>query len=400
MSPSHRLINTFQTRMNASEIRRMKLISKDMKYLIERGARHLTKQRIFRITFTEVSGALSGKPLKSLFCSIFRLRLVRTVLREGVSTTLKSSASRIFLGFAHIAIFSQLGCGMYVFFIIFSKINITLDFCDQLQRLFRENRIICESVDFAPSNYNDVKKLTIVDRLLSATEATSFLLVDYEHSIYSGFPLSTIFSLQLHIVNPIVKLNICISRNRTISMIDRPKRRCCERHTKNANTTRIKTAIRIFSTIPYHAARITLYYYILLNCYIIVLALIFIVTCYYRYFIRNKVSCTADTFYFLLLFNPILFCLIEPNICYSLYVIQSEGGVSRPLSRQSVRIKASKQHVVGLRKVLRKGIPLFAPKWDKVVHRPLKIQRPAQSRKILNILSHSCVTGTLKCIMI
>uniref|UniRef100_A0A1I7WH66 Uncharacterized protein n=1 Tax=Heterorhabditis bacteriophora TaxID=37862 RepID=A0A1I7WH66_HETBA len=36
---------------------------------------------------------------------------------------------------------------------------------------------------------------------------------------YSGFPLSTIFSLQLHIVNPIIlRLNICIYRNRTIAI--------------------------------------------------------------------------------------------------------------------------------------------------------------------------------------
>uniref|UniRef100_A0A1I7W8E8 Uncharacterized protein n=1 Tax=Heterorhabditis bacteriophora TaxID=37862 RepID=A0A1I7W8E8_HETBA len=52
-------------------------------------------------------------------------------------------------------------------------------------------------------------------------------------------------------------------------------------------------------------------------------------------------SCTADTFYFLLLFNPILFCLIEPNICYSLYVIQSlcsycKRGRSLPTSLSPV----------------------------------------------------------------
>uniref|UniRef100_A0A1I7WV33 F-box domain-containing protein n=1 Tax=Heterorhabditis bacteriophora TaxID=37862 RepID=A0A1I7WV33_HETBA len=44
-SPSHRLINIFQTRMNASEIRH---------------ARHLTKQTMFHITFTEAApGAYS-----------------------------------------------------------------------------------------------------------------------------------------------------------------------------------------------------------------------------------------------------------------------------------------------------------------------------------------------------
>uniref|UniRef100_A0A1I7WH46 Phlebovirus_G2 domain-containing protein n=1 Tax=Heterorhabditis bacteriophora TaxID=37862 RepID=A0A1I7WH46_HETBA len=77
-------------------------------------------------------------------------------------------------------------------------------------------------------------------------------------------------------------------------MIDRAERRCCERHTKNANTTRIKAArisIDCHSHILDHTIPCSsdyLYYYTFLNCYIIVLTLIFIVTCYYRYFIRNK----------------------------------------------------------------------------------------------------------------
>uniref|UniRef100_A0A1I7WKE4 DUF4206 domain-containing protein n=1 Tax=Heterorhabditis bacteriophora TaxID=37862 RepID=A0A1I7WKE4_HETBA len=61
----------------------------------------------------------------------------------------------------------------------------------------------------------------------------------------------------------------------------------------------------------------------------------------YSFFLVLGVSCTADTFYFLLLFNPILFCLIEPNICYSLYVIQSlcsycKRGRSLPTSLSPV----------------------------------------------------------------
>uniref|UniRef100_A0A1I7XD07 F-box domain-containing protein n=1 Tax=Heterorhabditis bacteriophora TaxID=37862 RepID=A0A1I7XD07_HETBA len=52
-SPSHRLINIFQTQMTSLEIRRLKLVSKDMKYLIERGGRHLTKQELTRCRIAE-----------------------------------------------------------------------------------------------------------------------------------------------------------------------------------------------------------------------------------------------------------------------------------------------------------------------------------------------------------
>uniref|UniRef100_A0A1I7X1I6 F-box domain-containing protein n=1 Tax=Heterorhabditis bacteriophora TaxID=37862 RepID=A0A1I7X1I6_HETBA len=48
-------INIFQTQMTSSEIRRMKLVSRDMKYLIERGGRHLTKQELKYCCIDEIA---------------------------------------------------------------------------------------------------------------------------------------------------------------------------------------------------------------------------------------------------------------------------------------------------------------------------------------------------------
>uniref|UniRef100_A0A1I7X109 Uncharacterized protein n=1 Tax=Heterorhabditis bacteriophora TaxID=37862 RepID=A0A1I7X109_HETBA len=92
--------------------------------------------------------------------SLERLRLVRTVLREGVSTTLRSSASRIFLGFAHIAIFIQLRCGRNLrfekeFFRMPSvrKVMFTPDVLEFRRDIMCLNVIVQKSID--------------VDRLLS-----------------------------------------------------------------------------------------------------------------------------------------------------------------------------------------------------------------------------------------
>uniref|UniRef100_A0A1I7X5U6 F-box domain-containing protein n=1 Tax=Heterorhabditis bacteriophora TaxID=37862 RepID=A0A1I7X5U6_HETBA len=109
-SPSHTSMNIFQAQMTSSEIRHLKLVSKDMKYLIERGGQHLTKHNVRYLCIDEI--------------------------------------------------------------------NLTLDFCDRLQDDFRENRITCDMLLFNSCNIYDEDILTIVDKLLGATEANQFNILE------------------------------------------------------------------------------------------------------------------------------------------------------------------------------------------------------------------------------
>uniref|UniRef100_A0A1I7WP10 F-box domain-containing protein n=1 Tax=Heterorhabditis bacteriophora TaxID=37862 RepID=A0A1I7WP10_HETBA len=142
--------------LHADDIRKLKRISKQLKCLIER----------------HWSRAFSILPPK------IQIKILTETAPGAYSVERRSEHNVKVISFED---FSRICAHCYFHSIEMREINITLDFCDQLQRLFRENRITCELVSFAPSNYTDVKKLTIVDRLLGATEATSFTLVNYEH---------------------------------------------------------------------------------------------------------------------------------------------------------------------------------------------------------------------------
>uniref|UniRef100_A0A1I7WG37 Recep_L_domain domain-containing protein n=1 Tax=Heterorhabditis bacteriophora TaxID=37862 RepID=A0A1I7WG37_HETBA len=76
------------------------------------------------------------------------------------------------------------GCFKYQFstFVIIRyetvfQINITINFCDQIQRLFRKNKITCDQLSIMVGEFQEGEKLAVVDRLLGATEASHLLII-------------------------------------------------------------------------------------------------------------------------------------------------------------------------------------------------------------------------------
>uniref|UniRef100_A0A1I7WAN8 F-box domain-containing protein n=1 Tax=Heterorhabditis bacteriophora TaxID=37862 RepID=A0A1I7WAN8_HETBA len=129
-----------KTQMTSSDIRHLKLVSKDMKYLIERDGQHLTKQNVSSLSIDEfVPG-------------VFKFTAANMRWEETVSF---GDFSRIF---AH--------CH-------FNSIWIIEYLC--------ENKITCEMLVFNSCNINDEDILTIVDRLLGATEANNLSMLGYRN---------------------------------------------------------------------------------------------------------------------------------------------------------------------------------------------------------------------------
>uniref|UniRef100_A0A1I7XKV6 FTH domain-containing protein n=1 Tax=Heterorhabditis bacteriophora TaxID=37862 RepID=A0A1I7XKV6_HETBA len=64
---------------------------------------------------------------------------------------------------------------------ILIEINITLDFYDRLRDLLLENRITCNMLSFSSCDFNDEEIMTIVDRLLGATEANQLMISEHRN---------------------------------------------------------------------------------------------------------------------------------------------------------------------------------------------------------------------------
>uniref|UniRef100_A0A1I7WVA1 F-box only protein 22 n=1 Tax=Heterorhabditis bacteriophora TaxID=37862 RepID=A0A1I7WVA1_HETBA len=145
----HKLADTL---MKSSEIRRLKLISKDIKYLVEKGGRHLCQQSMHRFKIYEnPSGCYKIKTINN-----------HSDLNISIEDFLRIFA---FCRFEELHI---------------SVDKVTLDFCDQLQKL-REEKISCRSLIIAVCGFNENERLTAIDRLLSATGAKELCLSDEEN---------------------------------------------------------------------------------------------------------------------------------------------------------------------------------------------------------------------------
>uniref|UniRef100_A0A1I7WHU0 F-box/LRR-repeat protein n=1 Tax=Heterorhabditis bacteriophora TaxID=37862 RepID=A0A1I7WHU0_HETBA len=142
-------------------MRRMKLVSKDMKYLIERGGLHLTQQNMRYCHIEEVSRTLCTSNIEPTFKGI--------LLNTSVNRTHRLNVS--------LEDFSRISARCHFFTIWLKQVNLTLYLCDQVLHHFRDNKITCKMLYITVFDFNDEEKMTIVDRLLGATEASCLCII-------------------------------------------------------------------------------------------------------------------------------------------------------------------------------------------------------------------------------